>query len=295
MSTVSTSEQEPQGSALLSSGSLHAYQHPAQGLPIEGKCECCCTSCGLPESSSVHSVVSVHVEHPGDVCECGHTRERHGSATPGGEHYCGVKEPDENGGMSYVDECEDFVLAQTALDAACRQADAANFDDEEADVRTYCDECGCWDGYHSREAGCVECPCIVGMAVLPPERPADAARCGACGHATQPHLCDSGACDQYACECPPCGECGHPSTTRGLPDGCCRLCECVTGMPSFIPIAQEQQGYDGYAVTYAVAGGQQFTLYVPNGANVCVIDGQIRVYHLGQPALGITDVHTREA
>jgi len=42
---------------------------------------------------------------------------------------------------------------------------------ERESVRTYCDGCGCWDGYHNPLAGCEECECRIGEAVLPPLLP----------------------------------------------------------------------------------------------------------------------------
>jgi hypothetical protein len=87
-------------------------------------------------------------------------------------------------------------------------------------------------------------------------------------------------------------ECRHPLALHGN-DGC-ESCYCDAGrllLPPVLP-SVSLNPLPGYRVVYALDGGQQYEAIIPGDASVAVIDGQVRIFHPGRQALGITAIIT---
>jgi len=121
----------------------------------------------------------------GLVCRCNHVRsghERLNESIPCEECDC---QDFDNRPIPWMpaekaaeadDMCGDCGHLDTQHDHESRRCSQKDCNcgwlpEEPDDIRTYCDGCGCWDGYHNPLAGCEECECRIGEAVLPPLLP----------------------------------------------------------------------------------------------------------------------------
>jgi len=173
-----TSSTEPPGSGPLSSGDRLGITEPVEGKSFDFQIlddqikdhsfrttraqdgRCIFMGCGGPEEQHVeelaptmHTMLAPLAEgvrrvpegtEEGEVCVTG----GHRPTVRGADGRCFICEP----------ECSE--------DCDCEEQPM-----EPVDIRTYCTECGCWDGYHEREGGCTECECRIGEAVRPPDLP----------------------------------------------------------------------------------------------------------------------------
>lgn len=240
------------------------------------------------------------VTHPGDVCTCGHRRDKHHvnwtehplCAVPC-EHAPNCTEGHCSG---YADACTKFVLAKTALQAAVDDlAIPEDLDSNEL--------CGCGHAalVHTQGAGnclalgtssqedshCLEfspddrCIDPHGRGT---EHPETACQCGT----GDTHTYGDPQCvvfwnlregehddvpspeDRFAAgDTPPDKAPPWPGT---MPDP----------LPQVLPAVVA-----AYRVIYATAGGTLHAIDVPYGVNVSAIDGQLRLWHAGAPILAI--------
>ena len=92
-----------------------------------------------------------------------------------------------------------------------------------------------------------------------------------------------------------CDECGHLPISHGAARGCefcsCRVGEAVRPPESLPPVSLNP--LPAYAVTYAVVGGQQYTIHIPGDASVEVVDGEMVIHHPARQTLGIVSIRTQ--
>lgn len=127
------------------------------------------------------------IEHPQDMCTCGHTREQHVTTALHPNGFCNV--PGDAFEDEWADDCKDFALAKTALAAAIDASEDLNqrlikgiqeahngTTTDLGDFTKYlemCVECGHDGDPHTQgEGGCNLCDCKAGARVTCPAPPA---------------------------------------------------------------------------------------------------------------------------
>lgn len=256
----------------------------------------------------------VVVEHPDDECECSHKRSEH-AATKGPLGTLPCRAEDEN--FNYVDNCTDFKLHKTALQALAgrvRVGDTIHVHGGDAagviDLITRLKSSG-------RTGVSEHCTC--GHAAL--VHTGGTGNCLAHGLDTQ----DDSHCLEFHAQKLYCGECGHP---HHLHDDYkhCRMPECACGAQEreaafreMVALGQEIETEDppedrdmwfpaapgpaapverdpvalpsvvaAYRVVYKTDNDSYHAIDVPYGVNASVIDGQLRLWHASEKIVAIT-------
>lgn len=219
------------------------------------------------------------IEHPADVCECGHLRGSHGplGVFPDVVSACLVKGESRSG---YADICEEFALAKTALAVAC----------ETARVCT-----GVNNAHRPYAVGVTDdgtCPLCADLEknqrrtfMVPQEN------CDDCGHYVDLHE-DDGCTSRSGCDCMVGARVPDPQEQAfqemvelteelGLYD---------EQAPVVVPVLYSPAPLRPYRVTYVVSGGQAYEMDVPGDASVTAEDGMIKIVHGQRAVLAIQSI-----
>lgn len=259
----------------------------------------------MPSTSELESKDSVDSSSD-DLCECGHTRDKHGNAHFGRavpclvrcEHTIEQEDDCRDDCTGYADDCHDFVPAKPIPSVKVIVQDS--------------NVCIGPPGQVHRPVVIGTTPCFICNRQNDPaafgapfdEKPLLNELC-TCGHAAIVHADQSGNClalgmtEQTDAHCLEfraikyyCQDCGHGYQHHNQHGDYCFISTCRCGAPSEEAAAPEAPAIPAqkpaYRVVYTTNDGDIHAIDVPYGVNASVIDGQLRLWHAGAAITGIT-------
>lgn len=196
------------------------------------------------------------IEHPADVCECGHLRSLHGYLREGGKYgsACTVRRDGNNGG--FEDSCLEFELSKTALAAAVETARVCTGEN---------------NAHRPYAVGVTDdgvCPLCTDLALnkrrsfmVPKEL------CDDCGHYVDLHE-DDGCTSTVGCDCMVGALVPEPQVEEP-------------------PVLYSPEPLKAYRITYVVSGGQAYEMDVPGDCSVIAEDGMLKIVHPQRTVIAI--------